>query len=96
MYRGELDEAAMSGRPKAPLVLTETEREERVALTRRCIRRGTHRSTRELEHAIRQHIEDQQRRSEAVCLVEDASAGSSWIRLPACIGSRSSTSRRDA
>jgi hypothetical protein len=26
-------------------------------LTQRCIRRGTHRSTRELEQAIRQHIE---------------------------------------
>ena len=35
MYRGELDEATMSGGPKAPLVLTETECEELVALTLR-------------------------------------------------------------
>lgn len=34
-YRGVLDEAAMSGRPKALLVLTEQEREELVALTLR-------------------------------------------------------------
>jgi hypothetical protein len=35
VYRGELDEAAMSGRPKAALVLTDTEREELAALTLR-------------------------------------------------------------
>ena len=35
VYRGVFDEAAMSGRPKAPLVLTDSEREELVALTLR-------------------------------------------------------------
>ena len=33
LYRGVLEEAVMSGRPKAALVLTETEREELTALT---------------------------------------------------------------
>jgi transposase len=35
VYCGELDEATMSGRPKAALILTETEREELAALTLR-------------------------------------------------------------
>lgn len=35
VYRGVLDEATMSGRPKAPLVLTEKEHEELMALTLR-------------------------------------------------------------